>query len=464
MKITFCGAAGEVTGSGYLVETGAATVLVDFGLFQGLDANDAKNADIRPVDPDRLDAIVLTHAHLDHTGRLPILARRRLKAPIWATPASADFTSLVLEDAGRLQEGDARRLSRKRARAGKPPVQPLYTSEDVERLKPLMQFYGYGESRPIAPGIKVKPYDAGHILGSASLEMTVEEGGRKRVIAFSGDIGPRNVPFLRDPEPIPSADVVIMETTYGDRDHKDLAGTLAEFQGILVKAVAERRKILIPAFAIGRTQQIIYYIARMIRSGGVTPFPIYLDSPMGIHATEFYSKHQNLFDEEAAGLMAAHQLTRDLQTLHFTETADQSRALNEQDGPMMIIAGSGMADGGRIVHHLRHNLWRDDTDVVIVGYQAEGTLGARLVSRAPEVSIFGERVVVKARVHTLGGFSAHAGRTELGDWLSSVAKGRPRMILTHGEPDPRDAFAALVTKRYGLDSARPMRFETIDLD
>jgi len=464
MKITLCGAAGEVTGSGYLVETATATVLVDFGMFQGLGATDAKNRDIAPVDPRKLDAVVLTHAHLDHTGRLPLLARRGLKAPVYATPASCDFTGLVLEDSGRLQEGDARRQSRKRARVGKKPVEPLYSSEDVLRLTPLMKPMEYGQRVTVAEGIMVKPYDAGHILGSASLEMTIDEMGTKKVIAFSGDIGPKGVPFLRDPDPVPYADLVVMETTYGDRDHKDLAATLLEFQGILSRAVAERRKVLVPAFAIGRTQQILYYIAAMVRKGAVPNFPIYLDSPMGIHATEFYSKHQNLFDEEAAGLVSTRQLTADLGGVHFTESAQQSMALNDQEGPMMIIAGSGMADGGRIVHHLRHNLWRDDTDVLIVGYQAEGTLGARLVSGAKDVSIFGERVIVKAHVHTLGGFSAHAGRTELADWLAVPGKNRPRIVLTHGEPPARDAFAGLVKARLGLDSARPVRFETITLD
>ncbi|MDZ4803546.1 MAG: MBL fold metallo-hydrolase [Candidatus Eisenbacteria bacterium] len=464
MKITFCGAAGEVTGSGYLVETASARVLVDFGMFQGPDSTHAKNLDIRPVDPGRLDAIVLTHAHLDHTGRLPLLARRGLKAPIWATPASCDFTTLVLEDSGRLQEGDARRLSRKRARVGKGPIDPLYTSDDVDRLRPLARPFQYGESMSVAAGITVRPLDAGHILGSASLEMTIEEGGKKRVIAFSGDVGPRGVPFLHDPVPVPHADLVIMETTYGDRDHRDLAATLVEFHSILSAAVAGRRKILIPAFAIGRTQMILFYIARMVREGGLPVFPIYLDSPMAIHATELYSRYQDLFDEESIDLTKKHQSIRDMAGLQFTESADQSRALNEQNGPMMIIAGSGMATGGRIVHHLRHNLWRDDTDVLIVGYQAKGTLGSRLVSGDPEVSIHGERIVVKAKVHTLGGFSAHAGRGELADWLAVPAKDKPRIVLTHGEPKARDAFAELVQQKFGIQAERPMRFETIEFD
>ena len=463
MKITFCGAAGEVTGSGYLVETSEARVLVDFGMFQGPGSTDSKNQEIKPVDPRRLDAIVLTHAHLDHTGRLPLLARRGLTAPIWATPASCDFTTLVLEDAGRLQEGDARRLSRKRARIGKKPIDPLYTGEDVRKLSPLARPYQYGESKAVAAGISVRPFDAGHILGSASLEMTIEEGGHQRVIAFSGDVGPRGVPFLNDPVPVPHADLVIMETTYGDRDHRDLAATLVEFHAILLAAVAGRRKVLIPAFAIGRTQLLLYYIARMVREGGLPVFPIYLDSPMAIHATDLYTKHQVLFDEESAALMKSHKLLSDLSGLQFTESADQSMALNDKDGPMLIIAGSGMCTGGRIVHHLRHNLWRDDTDVVMVGYQAEGTLGAQLVSGATHVTIYGERILVKAKVHTLGGFSAHAGQSELAEWLAVPARDKPRIALTHGEPKARDVFAELVQKRFGIRPERPMRFEEIEL-
>jgi metallo-beta-lactamase family protein len=464
MKITLCGAAGEVTGSGYHVETDRARVLVDFGMFQGRGATEARQRNLKPVVPGRLDAVLLTHAHLDHSGRLPLLGRRGLKAPIWTTAASVDFAQLVLEDSGRIQEADARHLSRKRARAGKGAVAPLYTVDEVKRLEPLYRQVAYGEARPVAEGIRARYVDAGHILGSASIELTIEEAGRSRIVVFSGDVGPRGLPFLKDPTRLDRADLVFMESTYGDRDHKPLDGTLAEFAELLARAHAGRRKILIPAFAIGRTQQILYYIAEMVRAGSVPVFPIVLDSPMGIRATELYGQHRKLFDAEAHGLVSNHQFFRDLAGLRVTETADESRALNELDGPMVIIAGSGMCDGGRIVHHLRHNLWREDTDVVMVGYQGEGTLGHRLVSGADEVSIHGERVVVRAQVHTLGGFSAHAGQTELLDWLAPLLPGRPRLVLTHGEPEARAALADLLGVRHGLHAEQPEQFAEIVLD
>lgn len=464
MKITLCGAAGEVTGSGYHVETDRARVLVDFGMFQGRGATEARQRNLKPVVPGRLDAVLLTHAHLDHSGRLPLLGRRGLKARIWTTAASADFARLVLEDSGRLQEADARRLSRKRARTGKKPVAPLYTLDEVTRLEPLFRTVGYGESHAVADGISARYVDAGHILGSASIELTVEEAGRKRIVLFSGDVGPRGLPFLNDPVRFEHADLVFLESTYGDRDHKPLAGTLEEFASLLARAHAGRRKILIPAFAIGRTQQILYCIAEMVRAGTVPVFPIILDSPMGIRATELYGEHRLLFDDEARGLVSTRQFFQDLAQLRVTESADESRALNDQEGPMVIIAGSGMCDGGRIVHHLRHNLWRDDTDVVMVGYQGEGTLGQRLLSGADEVYVLGERVMVRAAIHTLGGFSAHAGQTELVSWLEPLLPDRPRVVLTHGEPDARGALADLLGVRHGLHAEQPGQFAEIVLD
>jgi metallo-beta-lactamase family protein len=464
MKITLCGAAGEVTGSGYHVETDRARILVDFGMFQGKGATDARQRNLKPVVPGRLDAVLLTHAHLDHSGRLPLLGRRGLKAPIWSTAASVDFAQLVLEDAGRIQEADARQFSRKRARAGKGAVAPLYTVDEVKRLEPLFRTLAYGETRPVAEGIRARYVDAGHILGSASIELTIEEAGRTRVVVFSGDIGPRGLPFLKDPTRFEHADLVFMESTYGDRDHKPLDGTLAEFAELLARAHAGRRKILIPAFAIGRTQQILYYIAEMVRAGTVPVFPIILDSPMGIRATELYGQHTRLFDAEAQGLVSNRQFFRDLAGLRVTETADESRELNDLDGPMVIIAGSGMCDGGRIVHHLRHNLWRDDTDVVMVGYQGEGTLGHRLVSGVDPVHIHGERIVVRAKIHTLGGFSAHAGQTELLEWLAPLLPNRPRVVLTHGEAEPRETLADILNVRHGIHAERPEQFAEVVLD
>jgi metallo-beta-lactamase family protein len=458
MRITLCGAAGEVTGSGYLVETDRARVLVDFGMFQGRRAIDAQNRDLDPVDPAALDAIVLTHAHLDHTGRLPMLVARAYRGPIHATPATADFGDLILRDAAHIQEGDAERLTRMARRAGRPPVPPLYTAKDALLVRPLIRPLDYEERREVAPGVSVRLFDAGHILGSGSVEMRADG----RTVVFSGDIGPRHIPFLRDPVPPPPADLLFLESTYGDRDHRSLDATVAEMHEILEDAVRRKAVILMPSFAIGRAQQVLFHVAELLRAGDLPHFPIYLDSPMAIDATRLYGKHQDLFDAQAKALMRHRQLERDLQGVRFLDTAAESRRLNDVEGPALVIAGSGMCNGGRILHHLKHHLWREDSVVIFVGYQAEGTLGRQLVTGARTVAIFGERVRVAARIHTLGGFSAHAGQSELVLWAEPALAGRPRVVLTHGEDKPRAALAEAIRRRFGCDPVLPRRGDLIE--
>jgi metallo-beta-lactamase family protein len=461
MRITFCGAAGEVTGSCYLIETRSARILVDCGLYQGRDATDGKNRNLAGLVPRNLDAVVLTHAHLDHCGRLPLLTNHGFRGKIHTTLATADFARLVLEDAAYLQAADVERQNRRRLRQGKPPIEPLYTAGDLAAVENRFRGLPYGEERLVAPGCRVRLSDAGHILGSASVRMTLEEAGRSRVLVFSGDLGPRGIPYLRDPVPPETdgrPDVVVMESTYGDREHRRLEETLDEFLTILRAAIEAQQKVLIPAFAIGRTQQILYHIAGFVRSGRLPRFPIYLDSPMAIRATELYQTHHDLFDEEAAALHRGGRLDRDLSELRFTATAEESRSLNDLKGMALIIAGSGMCEGGRILHHLKHNLWRPDMHVVIVGYQASGSLGAQLVHGAGRVRIHGEPIVVKAKIHTLGGFSAHAGQGELADWAGTYLKtpgGRTRLVLTHGEEVARKALANLLRERYRVAALLP---------
>jgi metallo-beta-lactamase family protein len=464
MRISLCGAAGEVTGSGYLVQTDKARVLVDFGMFQGRGATVARNRDLGPVEPSALDAVVLTHAHLDHTGRLPLLPSRGLRGPIHATPATVDFARLILEDSARLQESDAARQSRRLLRAGREPVAPLYQTADVEALDPLFSPLAYGQRREIADGIEVRLVDAGHILGSASVEMTVREGGGRRVVVFSGDVGLKGSPIVRDPAPPDHADLVFLESTYGDRDHRPRDETLREFREILERAVREGQRVLVPAFAIGRAQEVLYRIDELVHSGQLPEFPIYLDSPLAIEATRLYAKHRELFDAEAEALMHRGPFLGDLTGLKFVATAAESKALNDDWDMAVILAGSGMCDGGRIVHHLRHSLWRRNVAVLIVGYQAEGTLGRRLVQGAREVRIFGEKVVVRASIHTLGGFSAHAGQAELVEWVGHMMAGHPRVVLTHGEPPARDALKGLLSARFGVEAECPGPGGVIDLD
>lgn len=463
MRITPCGAVGEVTGSGYLVETESASILVEFGMFQGPQATPERNADLGPVIPRKLDAVVLTHAHLDHSGRLPLLTKNGFRGRVFATPATADLTQVILDDSARLQEGDARRASRVGRRNGHSVVKPLYDQDDVEKLIHQFRSLPFERSREIATGVVARFFEASHILGAVSLELTVTEGNTQRTVVFSGDIGPRGAPILRDPVLPGRADLVFLESTYGDRDHPSRPETVKRFHDILEDAERNGLRVIIPAFAIGRTQMLLYYIAQAVREKRLREFPIYQDSPTGRRASEVYAYHQNLYNEEALALTKSDQLNHDLRNLHVLITPQDSSQLNHSGEPCIIISSSGMCEGGRILHHLKHNLWREDVVLVLVGFMAPGTLGRQFVEGAKEVQIHGETVPVRARVHILNGFSAHAGQSELLEWLSPVAEQRPRVVLTHGENAQRDALRAKIAERFQLDVACPMPGDVIEM-
>jgi metallo-beta-lactamase family protein len=464
MRVTVHGAGGgEVTGSAYLLQTREANVLVDFGLFQGACKVENYNRIPKKGAFDKLDAVVLTHAHLDHTGRLPLLTRAGYRGPIHATPATIDFADLILRDSARLQQSDVERQNRKRQRMGQPLLDPLYEQQDVERLRPLYKKLGYDEPTPLAPGVTVRAVEAGHMLGSASLEMTVEDEGEKKVVIFSGDLGPRGAPLHRDYVPFQKADFVFMESTYGDRDHRSLTETAVETREVIKKAVQTGSKILVPVFAVGRTQLLLYLLAGAFQRGTLPPFPIYIDSPMAIEATKLYAKHVELFDDEALAMQKSGELRQELDTVKFCPSADDSRALNEVKGPCMIMAGAGMCTGGRILHHFRHNLSRPGTTVLFVGYQGHGSLGRMIVDGKPTVTIFGEKIPVRASVHTFGGLSGHAGQTDLLRWLGSFAATGPRVFLTHGEERGRKPLGKLIKERHGLQVDYPGLPETIEI-
>lgn len=464
MKVTVHGAGGgEVTGSAYLVQTRDANLLVDFGLFQGARSIENYNRIPKRGAFDKLDAVVLTHAHLDHTGRLPLLTRSGYNGPIYATPATIDFTDLILRDSAHLQLADVERQNRKRARMGQPLIDPLYVQEDVDRLRPLFKTMAYDQPTPVAPGISVRAIEAGHMLGSVSFELTVEEEGKKKVVLFSGDLGPRGAPLHRDYVLFEKADFVFMESTYGDRDHRSLKETALETREVIKRAIDAGEKILVPVFAVGRTQLLLYLLAGAFQRGMLNPFPIYIDSPMAIAATKLYQKYVELFDEEALALQASGELRANLETVQFSQTANDSRALNEVRGACLIMAGAGMCTGGRILHHLRHNLARRGTTVIFVGYQGTGSLGRMLVDGKKTVTIFGEKIPVRASVHTMGGLSGHAGQSDLLRWAGAFAASRPRVFLTHGEERGRQPLGTLLKERYDLEVGYPRLRETINL-
>ena len=462
MRISIHGAAGDVTGSAYLVRSDQASVLIDFGMFQGGREDERLNRLPARILNRPLDAVVLTHGHLDHVGRLPLLARNGFGGRIWATAATIEMAGLILRDSARIQSGDLERTNRKRARAGLNPMDPLYTAADVEATLRLMRPLPYDRETTVAPGVEVTAQEAGHMLGSVSLRLRVSERKGAKVIVFSGDIGPRGAAVLKDADPFRNADLVFLESTYGDREHKPLNATLEEAKAIITEAVARGGKILVPAFAVGRVQQLLYYLGRLFHSGEIKPFPVFVDSPMATEATRIYAEHPELYDEETMALRDDGVLREFFESnVDFSVSADESRALNKMKGPLLVLAGSGMCTAGRILHHLKQNLWKPETAVIIVGYQAKRTLGRQLVDGASRVRIFGEEIAVKASVHTLNGFSAHAGQAELVEWFGALAGSKPKLVLTHGEDRPRRALAAVIKARHGIDSILPKMNDSV---
>jgi metallo-beta-lactamase family protein len=462
MEIQFHGAAGEVTGSCHLVEAAGRRILLDCGLIQGARRDEDRNRAPFPFDPKSIDAVVLSHAHIDHSGRIPLLIHSGFSGPVYTHHASKDLCRIMLKDSGYLAERDAEWENRKRQRKGLKPVQPLYTVQDA--IGAVKRFRGlpYGKRKNILPGITLRLRDAGHILGSSIVELWLEEGGANRKLVFSGDLGQTGAPILRDPALVDEADLVIMESTYGDRLHRGREDTLAEIEEVIARTRGARGNILIPAFAVGRTQDILYHFARNHDAWGLGDWRIFLDSPMAIQATEVYLRHSNLYDREAAALWESNSHRPLLPNLSLSRTSRQSMQLNRVRSGAIIIAGSGMCTGGRIRHHLKHNIWRNNCHVVIAGFQARGTLGRALVDGAKRIRLWGETIKVEAKIHTIGGLSAHADQAGLADWHGNF-RNRPPIVLVHGEPAASEAMCAALDARTGTRARIAGLGERIDL-
>lgn len=443
-SLQFLGAAGGVTGSKYLFSRGDDQVLIDCGLFQGLKELRQRNWAPLPINPARLRAVVLTHAHIDHSGYLPRIVSKGYKGPVFATPGTCDLLGVMLPDAAYLQEEEARYANRK-GFSRHTPALPLYTVEDAERSLKLLRPTRMDESIEIAKGVFLDFGRVGHILGAGSARLSFEANGEKRSLLDSGDLGRYGRPILKDPEPAGSADWLLIESTYGNRIHpKESEGELRH----VIKETAEQRGcLLIPAFAIGRTQDLVYTIRKMEDAGEIPPIPVYVDSPMGIEATEIYSHHTAEHDFEMAQLSNHDRNPLRSRNMVIAKSPEQSKAINNFKGPLIIISASGMATGGRVLHHLKHRLPNPDTTVLLVGYQAEGTRGRLLQDGAKDVKMLGEAIPVRAKIKVLDGFSAHADQTEILRWLRTFNKAPEMTYIVHGEPPAAQALAAVIREQ-----------------
>ena len=464
MKLTFLGANHEVTGSCTLLEAAGQRYLIDCGMEQGKDVYE--NQPI-PVAPGEIDGVLATHAHIDHTGLLPLIYAKGFKGQIFATQATCDLCNIMLKDSAHIQEMEAEWKNRKARRAGNPEVQALYTVNDAEGVLKHFVPCHYGDILTICEGIEVRFTDVGHLLGSASIEIWIDEDGVKKKIVFSGDIGNKNKPLIKDPQYTDEADYVVMECTYGDRSHDRTHEHIEEFAKIIQRTLDRHGNVVIPAFAVGRTQEILYFI-RKIKEGGLVTghdgFPVYVDSPLAVEATHVFNKNiSECFDEEAMDLVNRGINPIAFPGLNLSVSSDDSRAINFDSEPKVIISAAGMCDAGRIRHHLKHNLWRPECTILFAGYQAVGTLGRSIIEGREEVKLFGESIEVKARIEKIEGISGHADETGLLEWVGSFMEKPSQVFVVHGDDTVCDAFAETVKETYGINAMAPFSGSSYDL-
>lgn len=472
MKITFLGATRTVTGSNFLVETNDKKFLVDCGLYQGQDKEILLNTEEFMYNPSDIDFMLLTHAHIDHSGRIPKLYKDGYRGPIYATKATVDLCSIMLPDSGYIQESEVEWLNRKRMREGKHPVDALYTVQDALDCQVLFEVVSYNEEVQLTPNIRVRYNDAGHMLGSSIIEVWINEDGEEQKIVFSGDLGNRQIPLLKEPSRIEDADILVMESTYGDRDHIDGENKAQNFLNIVSKTLERGGNVIIPSFAVGRTQEILYEIQKSKQSADpefrrefdeVMDAPVYVDSPLATSATEVFLNNLDILDEEVQRDIKDGKKPLDFPDLRFTQSVEESRALNENANRSIIISASGMCEVGRIKHHLKHNLWRHDSTILFVGYQALGTLGRKIVDGAKQVKIFGEEISVNADIKYIESFSGHADRTGLLKFIKDFNQKPKQIFLVHGDEDAQSSLADEIYEQYKIPVEIPYRGDVFEL-
>jgi metallo-beta-lactamase family protein len=466
VKIQFLGAARQVTGSQYYLEADGVRLLVDCGMFQERDYL-SRNWDSSPIRPRNLDAILLTHAHVDHCGMAPVLVREGFRGPLITTAASADLVELVLRDAAEIQAEDAafkQKRHRREGRQGKYPIKPLFSFKDVDRTLPLLHTAQYGQEYKINDRVSAVFHDAGHILGSAIIELLVRDNGQGRRLIFTGDLGQMNKPIVRDPETFTQADYIVMESTYGNRDHENGGSVESQLEGVVCETVAAGGCIVIPIFAIERAQELIYYLNRLLHDGRIPQMPVFLDSPMAADVNEVFREHRDCFDAEALQMLASGQSILKFPALKVVRTQEESMAINDVKGPFIVMSTSGMCTAGRIKHHLVHHIEQPQCTILFVGYQARGTLGRQILDGNKEVRIHGRSHLVRARVAQIQGISGHADRSGLMKWLSYFQAAPRQLFVTHGEEDVSLSFAKLVRESMGWKVTVPEYKQTVELD
>ncbi len=468
MKITFLGAAGTVTGSMHLVEAAGKRILLDCGMFQGRRAEaNAKNRNL-PVEGSSIDAVVLSHAHIDHSGNLPTLVKSGFSGPIYATPATIDLCNWMLRDTAHIQESDAEFLNRRRDRRramglDDGMVEPLYTMADAERTLPLFRPVNYHQPFAVAPGLTFESVDAGHILGSSSIVLTDSTGASASRLGYSGDVGRPGLPIVRDPEPLPPCDVLILESTYGGKLHKEVGKAADKLADIVNRTARRGGRIIVPAFAVGRTQQLVLLLHQLANANRIPNIPIFVDSPLAINVTAVHRAHPECFDEETRAYLSNNEDPFGFRRLQYVRDAEESKKLNSLHGPFVVISASGMCEQGRILHHLRNNIEDPRNAVLLTGFQAEHTLGRKLVRKLPEVKIFGEPLRVRAEIQSLDSLSGHADQADLLGWVRPLTPGLRKVFLVHGEPEQSVALAGKLRDAAGLDASPAVPGESFGL-